>query len=548
MNGFSPNNIAASAKGGIRLPNEILARIFLEVAPLELVKCRRVCRRFRCLIDDTPSLQYGLECALAGVVPVPSKRHGLQSALDNLRKWRESSIALDQTDDYELPFTYATGAERLPGSNTVVARTCVAQVHPQKDILITQLRSRYRGISPKQWTVKPRSESTPLFFEMDQAQDLFAVVEMIVVGDVLLGFKIDSFSLTTGERHPLGSRRTIKADVSPVTADAQVRLSISNDHLGLVLFGNRRPASHSEIWVWNWKTGECKLNAYGLGEDGELNASSLIFLDEMHVLVPSWVPLGRFHQPDKLGLRILSYNPGSKERKEYEKVDAVAELKLPELGRRICLLQFDGAGNPWSSQPPSPDFDVPFDTSMHSRIFVFNIVLASIDYHVPVYYTLFAPMDLFRRCCSAPLSTIIDWESWSSDARMIRKVPSGIISDGHVFQTRALFPEYYTGPDKDTNDASRDPTFVIYDFSCPAALRRDAASNKFTNCEYIFEPTRLPNDERAWRHQIVTGEALPFRKIWTGITLSLQSAMFSLVEDCLIVGEEGGTSWRIKQF
>lgn len=127
-------------------------------------------------MDETPSLQYALECALLSVNPIPSKRFGLQSALENLRMWRESSIVLDDTDDYELPYSINRIA-RLPGSQTVVARTCVAQVSPGRELLITQLQSRYRGIPPKQWIVKPREMTPPSFFEMDHSQDLLVIVQ-----------------------------------------------------------------------------------------------------------------------------------------------------------------------------------------------------------------------------------------------------------------------------------------------------------------------------------------------------------------------------------
>ena len=102
----------------------------------------------------------------------------LQNSLDNLRRWRESSIALDHTEDYDLPFLRSDDNNApIPASNTVVTRTCVAQIYPGKNILVTQLCSRYRGIPLKQWTVKPR-DMTPHYFEVDQSQDLLAIVQI----------------------------------------------------------------------------------------------------------------------------------------------------------------------------------------------------------------------------------------------------------------------------------------------------------------------------------------------------------------------------------
>lgn len=75
-----------------------------------------------------------------------------------------------------------------------------------------------------------------------------------------MGYKIGTLSLSTSERHPLGKQQPIEiAFPFPILTNAQIRLSISDDHLGVILFSNLRPMPHSEIWVWNWKTGQLKL-------------------------------------------------------------------------------------------------------------------------------------------------------------------------------------------------------------------------------------------------------------------------------------------------
>lgn len=280
-------------------------------------------------------------------------------------------------------------------------------------------------------------------------------------------------------------------------------------------------------------------NAHGVIQIGRMIASSLVFLDDKHILVPFWTPMAPLRDADEMHLRIFSYERGNATRRSYEDTEAVAMLNLPQLGHRVGVLQLDGAGNPHSTQPPPASFDVPFDSSMKSRLFALNIVLTTNNDHRPLYYLLFAPMYLFQRCCQARRFHIVNWDSWSEDARLIYKRPPGIVSDGHIFQMRALSPELRHSSSRHQTDREHTP-FVIYDFSSPALLRRDAASGRFSNCEYIFEPTVLRNNGKAWRHEIITGEALPFRKIFTGIALSLRTAMYSVVEDCLIIGDEEG--------
>lgn len=242
---------------------------------------------------------------------------------------------------------------------------------------------------------------------------------------------------------------------------------------------------------------------------------------------------------DEMHLRIFSHEPGDSTRKSYEDSEAVAVFTLPGLGHRVGVLQVDGAGNPHSTQPPPAGFDVPFDGSMRSRVFVLNIVLTTNNDRRPFYYLLFVPAYVFHRHCQMRRFHVVNWDEWCGETRLVHKLPLGIVSDGHIFKTRALFPESKLDENGALIDATN-PPFVIYDFSSPALLRRDAASGRFSNCEYIFEPAVLADDQNVWKQKVVTGEALPFRKIWTGFTLSMRTGMFSLAEDCLIMGDEDG--------
>ncbi|GJE92269.1 hypothetical protein PsYK624_084230 [Phanerochaete sordida] len=411
------------------------------------------------------------------------------------------------------------------------------------------MQSRYRNIPLKQWTVKSPGHRAPVFFEMDQRQDLLIVIESFYIsGEVLSGLKIDSLSLSTGQRHPAGRQQPIElAFAFPVTFVTDMRLYISDHHIAVILFHLGNPMSHSEIWLWDWKTGELKLNIYGVPKIGRVLASSLVFLDATHILVPLWTPMGPLQDAYIMHLRVFSFEPGDALRRTFEDTEAVAVFMLPELGQRVNVLKLDGGGNPFTQHPPPTDSEAPFEADMCSRIFVLNIVLETSSDR-QLYFHLFAPMAVFERSCAVRRLHVVDWDSWADEARLVRKQPRGMVSDGHIFQNRALFPELRDSGGSEETESTDSTRFVIYDFSLPAALRRDAQSQKFRNCEYFLEPTELDNEGNAWGHPITTGQSLPFRKIWTPFRLPMRSGMFSLVEDSVILGENEESSWRIKQF
>lgn len=72
---------------------------------------------------------------------------------------------------------------------------------------------------------------------------------------------------------------------------------------------------------------------------------------------------------------------------------------------------------------------------------------------------------------------VVDWDLWAEEARLVHKQPRGMVSDGHIFQNRALFPELRDSDGPDGADSSTDSPR----FSLPATLRRDARSQRFHN-------------------------------------------------------------------
>ena len=357
-------------------------------------------------------------------------------------------------------------------------------------------------------------------------------------------------SMTTGEVHPLGSKQEISASVHMPAGLALIKLGISDDYIGVMLWC---AAAYSELWVWNWKTGALGLvgdsiqafsykkhdehacqNLYGSANDTRMITSSFVLLSNQQVLVPVSKRISSVET--QLALYVYNYNHGLTVRSSYDNAPRVATFQFPEYARGVDTLRLDAASNPYSTLRPPTGCGVSFYSDMRKRVVVLNIILSPTVDARPVGYYLFAPSDAIEQFCCGQDDRVVSWAEWADKVRLVQKLPLSLISDGHIFQLRCFTPEIRGDPHVTFRDAM---PFVIYDFAQRLTLRRDAQNGDFSNCEYFFKPNTI-EDPRIWKEIIVTGSECPYRKIHTNINLSLQTSMFSIMEDCIILGDERG--------
>ncbi|KIP10941.1 hypothetical protein PHLGIDRAFT_186576 [Phlebiopsis gigantea 11061_1 CR5-6] len=362
-------NHVPMSKGLLSLPNELLLRILDKMDMIDLVSCREICRTLKHLVDNTSSCQYIIECALASVEPRHSGLYNVANSLTRLRTWRSASVDLRKATNYDIPFV-----ERF--SETTVSR----------------------GIPFKQWRLE--NISVPIHWhEVDQSQDLLIIVEAIRENGLLLSLNVHPLSMTTGEYHPMGLKKPMAAPLEMPQRDSpQHLLSISGDHVAIMVFDDDG-REHSEVWVWNWKTGQRKLNIYGGSLDGDwMVASSFVLLANECILLPAWIMMDS-NRGDRMSLRVASYHTATPERKHFATVAWTAIFELPELVRRVAVVRIVGADPSYARPGISNDFNVPFECDPEKRLFVFNIALVSeSDDRLQGFY-LFAPAAAIEQHC-----------------------------------------------------------------------------------------------------------------------------------------------------
>ena len=64
--------------------------------------------------------------------------------------------------------------------------------------------------------------------------------------------------MSTGEHHPMGLTQTISVSLPDwFRHQLHLNLGISDNHVAIMAC--EAVHTHSELWIWNWKTGEQKL-------------------------------------------------------------------------------------------------------------------------------------------------------------------------------------------------------------------------------------------------------------------------------------------------
>lgn len=540
-----------------------------------------MCRDFKALVDDTLSLQYKLECCLAGVCPQPSDTVDLPAALDRLRCRREASITLENTTKYTIGFMSFTEPETTPEVESVVSRGIVAQVKPDGDgkILFTQLPSESRGIRYKQWSVDIGMRLR--WFEVDYGQDLViniqprsVMLSCVASPSCLINisfeyrryhdrlriaeWEVHAFSISDGGRHPQASKEpvVIIPGRTQHVDSMQLELRITDGHVGVILLSE----FYAELWVLDWRTGDLKLvrtyfdkvkpsefaceqNLWGSDaiEYPGMLTSSFVFIERQLVVVPTWTNV-RTKSRARIALRVFDYDSKAPQRTRLEDAPSVATFELPELSRGAIVLHVEAAGCPYSAYGPPAALNAPFHCEPSPQLLAVSIYLEAGDNYgqsLALEYQLFMLSDtIAQRYGSAP--QVLPWDRWCDEVRLVHIAAEHMVTDDHIFHTRCIFPvaDYdagYSPYDARQRDRAR---LVIYDFAPSAVLRYDSLSSRFANCAYVFEPS-VVEQEHVWKAKTITsGSACPYRKIWTTIGVSFQDSTFSLTEDCIIVGDE----------
>ncbi|PSR76495.1 hypothetical protein PHLCEN_2v8398 [Hermanssonia centrifuga] len=178
----------------------------------------------------------------------------------------------------------------------------------------------------------------------------------------------------------------------------------------------------TEIWIWDWKTGELKLNLYGSYRGGG-TVRSFTILSEQRILIP--MVTGGVTDPGADLLAIFDCSTGDPTRRTYQQAyetSARAVFHLPQIARTATYARIDLYGNPYSSHGPPEEPEVPFVYDRNSRLLVFEIAVLVSGRCAWNHYMMFISAETLE-CHSkhndVPVTKTIGWADWAIETRII---------------------------------------------------------------------------------------------------------------------------------
>ncbi|KIP03342.1 hypothetical protein PHLGIDRAFT_244364 [Phlebiopsis gigantea 11061_1 CR5-6] len=321
------------------------------------------------LIDSTPRLQYTLELLLAGMVDSNSNGSAT-SAFAKLRKLRRAWQEFRLSHQITLPCFH--GRTPLACDYKVSAGVLGQQVG-QRGLKFHLLSSSPWGIDAQEWDIEDLGFEV-YHFVLDVAQDLLIATELQTEAvDVIVGMRVHLLSLHTGKPHPHAQVPVFTVDYSDNDGRIGVNAECCGDSLG-VMVTTRFFDGICELLVWNWKTGQLRLDIYNMMYDAEpwldkfIGANSFHFLDADHVLVPTIEENKGINS--RAVLHMFDCREISPARKALrDLISCGTAFILPPLAQNFEYTQFDCAAN----IPPPLAPTSPFHPDPTLRMVVFQL-------------------------------------------------------------------------------------------------------------------------------------------------------------------------------
>lgn len=259
----------------LRLPNELLVGILVDVPVADMVRCRavgrltpyrsqrltsvKVCRQFKDIVDATPALQYRLELLLAGMVPVEGAENTTTAALlSELLKRRKAWETFRPTSSDEFDEPHPRRSLTDPYFNrtkeTFVHKNIAAVRKPDMRTLA------FYQVSPQpMWGLPKCWEISDLGFcarnvTMSPEQDLLVLIEeLYTLDETVDGIKVHLLSLRTGSPHPCADNPVISLQHAELDLYAS-RVYVYGTFLGVMSAGCSWE-DQTELWIIDWRHG-----------------------------------------------------------------------------------------------------------------------------------------------------------------------------------------------------------------------------------------------------------------------------------------------------
>ncbi|KAI0631501.1 hypothetical protein C8Q77DRAFT_140759 [Trametes polyzona] len=394
------------------LPPELLINVLLELDYQSILRCRQVCTEFKQIIDQDVRFQYRIELAVAGMEDGPSSG---MTASERLRKLRARQEAWNK-----LQWTAREEVNMLQGGVWELYGGVLAQGEGLRTLVFKQLPSNIRGIEGREWRIEDVGVNIR-DFGMDPAQDLLIIIENRREGGEMkcvTHFK----SLTTGQAHPCAPRPAEASHV-PTPGRYSYTIQICEDIVAILMTSGDE--DHSELLMWNWKTGARRL--YLSGSD----LSSFAFMTSRYVLLSSLPTMELddnqvFHGDDPRLLVIDLERMSDRHEIDFQDLDYLCAFHYPALADNFATISMSIRSDPAPNWRPAPALRVPFHVAREQRLFVITLWAVEGNMHILPFISL-VPSATFLRCIEtlAPDETgrVFEWSEWGPEGSRLLAAP-----------------------------------------------------------------------------------------------------------------------------
>ncbi|KDQ56121.1 hypothetical protein JAAARDRAFT_208325 [Jaapia argillacea MUCL 33604] len=478
-------------------PIELLTAVLSGIDFRSLLVCRQLSHRFRAIIDATPSLQYTIELAIAGMVDNPKRSMPIEERRRRLMVYQENWANTSWKREEILP-----GLEKdlweLNGDVMFVMG------HPDT-LSLHQLPGISCGLQGSVWTIEGVGPEV-LDFKIDASQDLLVGLEILhhqsADAEEARLFdgcycRIHTRSLSTGAPHPKGLAvgHFLDGPLMCTHDDMWFDIHISGD---LLAFGY---CDNLELSVWKWKLG-----AFVTYLEPQVNTKidTFTFLGDDALLLASV-------SGDRAGLQVCSLSGP-----RGNKILVNPHYLYPPLsdGAYASLeIKYDSSGSPSPTYPN--ESQAPFYSSPESRILAVGVQLTNNGEEVHWFHVI--PVSVFLHAARHPQSIedqngFVAWDDWGPEKTCLVTGQPPFLFGSSVSGTRlvTLVPVH-----NDVGQLQPAIEVSVYDFNS-FAIRRDRTNGRGsdifeTNAVFLKSPEpQSDGDDQLGYRKIIT--RLPFHK------------------------------------
>ncbi|KAI0672339.1 hypothetical protein C8Q78DRAFT_1026481 [Trametes maxima] len=394
------------------LPPELIAHILLELDVRSVLQCRQSCSFLRDLMDNDTRLQYQIELAAAGMEDGPTSTLTAAERLQILRTRQAAWDKLENTSSEEVPMLRG-GVWELYGG-------VLAQGEGSRTLVLKQLPSAIRGIEGREWRIEDLGVKMR-DFGMDPAQDLLVVLENRAEG-ASMTCAVHLRTLSTGDPHPAAPRPAVVTH-SPQLGRYTHTIQIVEDFVAILMTCG--DADHSELLVWNWKTGQRRLHITSA------DMSSFAFLTARYMLLTSLPTLELdendvFHG-DVPRLLVIDLERMPDHQVHFAELDYLCAFHYPVLADNFATISMSIRSDPAPKWRPSPALKVPFHVARQQRLFVITLWVVEGNMHIMPFISLVPSTTLLacmERLPPGETCRVVEWSEWGPAGSRLIPAPS----------------------------------------------------------------------------------------------------------------------------